>query len=612
MNLSEFQNKVERIVEKIKKHDKQGVLNFISVKEPLEFYDGYDRNLKEYRDNIVHSKALFPDRLFKDVAPNQSKEDLDYISSTYQCVTKDVALEFANTVKRAFYNGYIEWPKETETNQSELDSFWSYLNEGIDQYGSLAFFMSMLADEKLNDANAVCAVLPEFELTSTTAIDEDGNEIVEDVISDVNPIPTIYNTERVLHVDNGEFIIESYEKSPVRFNRKEVYIGRIFLLINSTHIAKAVQVGDYVDWTFEFSEWEHGVGTTPALRLAGIPIQEEGKLSFSSPFYTAVPNLNLAALDSATMLVIKRKVGYPTRVFITEACTNIQNGSQCDNGVIRYSNGDEFVTTTCNSCKGTGKIGVFGAQSEILIEKAQDGANQIKASEAMAYVSPSVDVPKFLREEINQYIDRAKEVLHLKAEPRGSGDISATEKNIDVKNTESFIKPISDQLWFIYGKLIEFIGKMKYDDNVYDEIAPKVVRAERFDLIKPEDYLLQIAEARKAGVPEIAIQSLMYNYLQSLNYTDTFSSKVFELIEQSDSLISLSPDQISLGLARNTIQPWEVILHQKGIYLITKLNRESDGNFFELDIAEQIEQLQTAAKNDVGEATIELPPAIEV
>ncbi len=604
MKPEELESRISSIVDIIKKNDKATAMSYITKRENASFYPGYDRNLEEYKDNIVHTRSQFPSSLFADVAPNQTQEDADYIERTYECITNDVALEFSNTVKRAFYNGSIEWPKPTASNQDDLQDFKMYLDAEIGQLHSIKAFMSMLADEKLSDANAVCAVLPKFE----TKISDNGES--EEIV-DVNPEPKIYNTDRVLYVGDREFIIESFDKSLVRYNKKMVRMGYIFIMLDEEQIVTITQIGDYVDWKFEYSEWEHGVGTTPAVRLSGIPVQYNGGVVFRSPFNSAVPNLNLAVLDSATMLVIKRKVGYPTRVFITEACTNIQHGSQCDNGVIRWADGSERHEEMCTSCKGTGKIGVFGAQSELLIPKSTNGETQVSANEAMAYISPSVDVPKFLRDEIDQFINQAKEVLHLKAEPRGSGDISATEKNIDVKNTEAFIKPISDQLWVIYESIISFIGRMKYDDDVYDEIKPTIIPASRFDLLMPEDYLLQIGEARKAGAPEIAINSLMYNYLQSLNYSDTFSAKVFELMEVSDSLISLSPDQISLGLSRGTIQKWEAILHDKGIYLIMELDREMEGEFLNESVDKQVEMLQAKAKGMVAQ-TIELPPPTQI
>lgn len=587
--------KKSRTAAKMKKLDK-GVL-----KEDGEFYDGFGRNLNEYRENRVHAKGVYPTLLFKNIAPNQSDDEQAYIKSTYQSVTESTFQKFSNTVKRSFVNGNIEWKKEGTGNDGTLDEFKHYLNTQIGKYKSLQFFMSNLTDEKLTDANAICTINPIF------SIDTDEESKVE-TITNVDSVPVIYHTDRVFFNDGDDFIVESFEKSIVMVADKPEKVGVIIVLYSEFNIIWATQTGKLEDWTFSYEAWEHGVGFTPAVTLSGDPFLVKDVLSFKSPFSSAVPNLNLATLDNANMLVIKRKVGYPTRVFISEDCRYQVSGVTCDQGFIKTHNGAEKPTTTkCPGCQGSGKVGVFGPMSELRIKAAENDEPQVRASDAMAYISPSVDIPKFLREEINAFVDKSEDILHLKAEPRGQGNITATEKNQDAKNCEAFIKPISDQIWYIYGYIIRAMGFMMYDDDIFKSIMPTVNRAERFHLVQAEDLMLQIGEGIKAGLPQIAITKILYDFLRSSDYEETFSAQVFNLLEQADPLLASSKEEVALGLSRGTIEKWEAVLHQKGLYFAMQLFRESD-KFFEQPIEKQIEAIQNLAKESVPDDSSILIP----
>lgn len=555
-----------------------------------EYYIGYDRNVEEMNSNKVHAFATFPEKLFKNIAPNQDKAELDYLESTYQCVTSPVFLEFSNTVKRGLRNGYIEWPENSEAKEN-IERVKTYLRESLPQYRSLYEFMKSMVDQKLVDANGVLAIDYDF----TVNDDETINELM--------PYPVIYHSDRVVYIgDEGSIIVIAYETSIVKEGDSEVP-GYVLHGYGKNEYYYAKQTGVKKDFEFEFASFQHDLGYIPAMRMMGMPVIYENKLSFTSPFYKAVHNLNLAILDSANLLLIKRKVGYPTRVFIAQKCRNQKNGSTCKDGLITYSSGDKMLTETCDACHGTGTVGVFGPNSELLIsydENSPDN-NLVKANEAMAYISPSIEIPKFLREEINRYIDEAKEILHLKAEPRQQGGITATEKNIDLKNTEAFIKPISDQIWHLYAFSLNTIGELYVGKSEYEAIKPSIRPAEEFDIVTFEDRIFLLSEAQKSGLPQFIISTIIYNLIKSISFDDTRGVKVFELIQAADRLWTLTGDQVMLDLSRGLVQRWEVVLHNSALPFIMTLASEYESTnaaptFFDLDLSEQVTRLQNIAK----------------
>lgn len=596
-----FEDVLGEIIEQLKPYSKETYIDQLRKKpkdkKNPEFYYGYKKTVEELMDNTVHSRARFPDELFENIAPNQSEDELEYIKQTYECVTRDVFLAMSNTVKRSLPNGQIEWVKSNESNNEIVDDVRRYLKEGIPKYRSLDEFSQILVDVKLEDANAVVSVQYDFEKYLSERLDENGETVI--VLSDeqIKPKICIYHSDRVVHYSDDLCICLDYKKSLVTIGNQDVKKGHVFIGFTAESYYIAEQYGKYDEWNFEIKVVPHSIGYMPAERTKGIPVLYENNLIFSSPFNVSVPDLNLAVLDSANLLIIKRKVGYPTRVFLAQPCQHQMNGAICNDGRIKWSDGEHQHDVECPACKGAGLVSVFGPQSELMINTEKDAmdSTQIKANEAMAYVSPSVEIPKYLREEIDQFVLKAERNLHLKAEPRKAGNITATEKNQDAKNTEAFIKPISDQIWSLKAFVINTIGNLRYGRKAFEEVKPNVIAPSDFDLIKPEDYVAEIAEARKNGVPEIVIAQLMYNMFRSQSYSDSQSMKAFELIEQADRLLTLSNDQITTKLARNLAQPWEVTLHDSALFLIMQLLRE-DETFFEQEIEDQITQLQERAK----------------
>jgi hypothetical protein len=567
------------------------------------YFEGWTQTVKEYFENRVHSEEVFPVVLFKNIAPNQSVEELEYIKHTHQCVTSDVFLEFSNTVKRGLINGNIEFKDEEGRDAIE---FKKYIEESIPQYKSLYEYMKSLVDEKLTDANAVCAV------NFTAETDDEGT-----IEGRLQPFPEIYHAERVVYVDPDEsIVVMAHERSIVQVGSQQVREGYVFNCYTKTSYFQARQIGKKSDYKFEYTEFDHDLGWCPAMRLMGSPRLIENKLYFTSPFHRAVFNLNLALLDNANLLLIKRKVGYPTRVFVAEKCRHQHNGVECDNGRIKYSDGSGMVDIECPACKGTGTVGVFGPNSELHINKS-DGleGQQIKAQDAMSYVSPPIETPEFLRKEIDGYILKAERVLHLKAEPRSAGNITATEKNIDLKATEGFIKPISDQVWHLYAFLMKTIGSLIYGVDSYEKFQPKVIPAKEFDIISTDDYLAQLAEARKSNQPGYVVQMIIYNMMKSMNYTDSMSEMLFNLIQFTDRLWANSSQEVAMSLSRGTATKWEVILHESILAFIFELAEEDEG-FYKLELEQQKEALIAKAKavNAMisAESTVELPPPLEV
>ncbi len=152
------------------------------------------------------------------------------------------------------------------------------------------------------------------------------------------------------------------------------------------------------------------------------------------------------------------------------------------------------------------------------------------------------------------------------------------------------------QLFDMYEWCIDMIGMMRYGENYR---KPVIKRPVNYDFYLESDYLAQINEAISAKQPPFVIQSIIYKYLQTLYYPDVQGQKVFNLISQTDRLLTMTLDEINLKLAKGLVDKWEVVLHDSAINFVNELSM-AEPNFFELDFDLQKQALINKAKEVAG------------
>jgi hypothetical protein len=325
--------------------------------------------------------------------------------------------------------------------------------------------------------------------------------------------------------------------------------------------------------------------------------------------------LNNAVIDSTGLAQVKAKVMYPTRILIDEPCDYHEDIFYCENGLITYNDAEEGkVSKTCPSCHGTGWKQSIGISSEIRINPNsakvdEQGTAITNANNVMAYISPPTTSAEFLRREIDMAIVAAERKLHLRAEPRESGNISATEKNRDKENTEAFIKPISDQIWDILTFAIDTMGKITYGAE-YDSMKPTIYRPDSFDMISTEDVVEMMAEAQEKKLPTVMRQAVMRQYLEKDSKASPKEAMLMELIYRSDRLITMTMEEAIMALTRRTAKAWEVFLHMNPEFIIEEVMREAPNGVIQ-DIDEAVTQIKAKAQEMTPSDDDFLPAAIE-
>lgn len=568
------------------------------------YWDGYKEAVSMFDAIRVHADyGVIPKALLERRSPNEDDKQLKYRIDNYKQTTLQVFKDFESTVQRAFHdaNWTLTYNEDAEAFKNE--TFQQYVERELPIYGSLENFVKfVLPAIKLKDANGLLTVKPvdlQYKIVEDVAV-IDGDALVK---------PTVFyhDIKHVLAYEKGVYaLVELEEKSLVEYGGSKQKIGRVFEFYDTENIWLIKQVGKHTDYEFEFILYfNHGLGFLPCHELMGVPYYHNGKILWKSPFIFAVPNLDVCLLDESNITAIKASCVYPYKVMVGNICDfEDRFGNRCNEGVIAAANEDgSYKTYTCPSCNGTGLKSRMSPLGVMLL-KPKTSLTETELSytgDPLKYVSPSVETIEFLRREVREHEYRARRILHLQdADSSTNFDKSnetATGNTNNLKALYAFLKPISDQIFYLYEWLLDTIGLMRYGEN-YNGVT--LIYPQSFDFKTSEDYLAEINEAVKAGLPPIVVHTLIYNFLKATFYTEEKVTKAFDLIVETDRLLPFTNEEILLKLSRGTIERWEEILHSSAYTFIKELEREVEG-FWNLELEQQKQFLIEKAKARVSE-----------
>jgi len=135
----------------------------------------------------------------------------------------------------------------------------------------------------------------------------------------------------------------------------------------------------------------------------------------------------------------------------------------------------------------------------------------------------------------------------------------------------------------------------RYDN--YDAV-PTLIRPQTFDFRTEADIWNEIDKARNADAPPFIIHQLFIQLLNNLYATDPKTQKVFETIVNADKLFSLGQQAIALRKASNTVENWELGLHDSSLQLINEIMRE-DEKYIDKPLSERVTELVDKSKSAI-------------
>lgn len=573
------------------------------------YFDGYLEycSWKEAISNHT-VKGKKPIDMISIKSPYQTQEELDYVIANFKQITLPVSFEFLSVIGRGLHDS--NWSIDYALDQTQYVNadmtFKKYLEEDIAstplQMSYDSWMKFVLPSIKINDSMGVIAFKPHVE---ERTVEVEGEFVIA---GDTLPEPTPYyfSCDRVLSsIADPYVLVETPRKSVVTFNSKKVRDGLVFELYDDQNIWVIEQVGNKTDWEFETRLYfNHALGFVPVTYLKGIArYTDEGVLQWQSPFLLVTDILDEALLDGCNLRSMKASSAYPQKMAIGNECqfSDPVTFQKCSRGFILDKDGKNFHK--CPECMGSGLVQRTSPLNTILVKPRTsiDDGDQIKPSDALAYISPDPAMPTLIREEITQAILNAMSILHLKTTNtavKGAEDMTATGMVMDEKGKYAFIKSVVDQIFDIYEFGMKCIGMMRYGT---DFEMPIIQRPISYDFNSEGDYLMQISAATSAGAPPSVIASYIYKYLKAIFYDNPQTAKAYDLIIAADRLFVMTKADILQEISRNLIAPFEVVLHDSALTFIGELVRENE-NFLYQDVSVMIEQLKAKAIENTPES----------
>lgn len=568
-----------------------------------EYWIGYNYAVQQMQSIEPHTRrALFPERLFNLRTPNQTNEELEYIRSTFKSVTLPVWNDFISTISRGANRS--NYALKIQGDERLVNDMQDYLSYYLPKYTSYYdWLQSYLIPLKQKDANGVIATMP-YELV--TVEDDEGVERLSNDL--VESYPVYFSSKNIVGQEHAEYylLLSPNEKSKVIEGGKIRSIGIVLYLFDDTYIYRIEQTGEMKDYNFTepVIYFEHLCGEVPVQKLGGVPNFVNDNVVFDSAFSYVSDILDLVLLDQNNLNISKTKCIYPYRIMLGSICEFEIDGAKCDNGYILNDLGRK---NACPSCKGRGSVPRVSPLGELLINPEDQFGNGDKLNglaSPIQYVSPPIDTVQFLVTEINSNENRARKILHLAdadAAVQGNEGSTATGSLNKLRSTYAFIKPISDQIFNVGFKVIDYIGMQRYGEAITITGTPP----NTFDINTPSDYLAAISEAKTMGVAPFVMYQLYWSYLSSISHSDMEAKNAYNLIINTDSLLANTQDEIALRIASGTAEKWMDVVHNSGLVLIYNLI-ETNPNFFEQPFETQQQQLIDAAKLQINNAAIEM------
>lgn len=571
-----------------------------------ELWPGYNRSITERESLLPHViPGYYPEHLFRHRAPNQTDQEHEYIRENFRQTTLPIFADVENTLGRGMSEG--NWSISYEPQDSE---FQKYVEKGIKEWGSLwNFFRFGMIRGKITDPMGLLTFLPDY-IPTMEVEQEDGSVIVAmDETADLEPMVQYYGCQDVWGFEyDSYYMVRMPYNSVVDHGNSKKAIGVVCLLIDESKVWQIEQVGRYNEWQFDVTPiYEHNCGEPPCVHMMGVQSMTRGHLVWQSPYTAALGPLDIALLNEQYLQASVAKCVFPHTVMVGGLCEYFDkvHAVPCTGGWLEWSEGEgeqaHVHRERCPKCIGgrtnnLSQMGVLSIKPDNGDGTAGDGQG-INATNALTFISPSTDTVRFIREEIDYNINKARQILHVDAEaPMTGGDAkTATQAGLDSKARDAFVKGIVDQIFFQFKFGLECIAKQRGEGEPFMLNPPTT-----YDLRSADDYLNKAVEAVEKNMPPSVIDDLMTRYVQVQYKGDEERMEMFSAITKADRLFALPWEFITSQAAAGRIKDWEVTLHESAVSIYEELANETA--FLRMKPYEKAQRMKEKAKEITGEA----------
>lgn len=538
--------------------DKQQILTEISAKlksakenkvENAAWSPLYLKACKHAREIEVHSCGHFPDELIGKNFPGETDEERIYRKSSFQPVTKPYFKKALKTLNRI-------WSEQNYTIDFGDDETKKYFTEDFPIGGGvLNFFKTLVTAQKISEPNGVLVLDFDLPVKETAQ-----GEIVVDDTKEIKPYATVFKAEDVPMFESNAFCLcASQEKSEITYYDRKEKTGFVFYLYDDQYIYRLEQTGKKTDWTFSLTEYyQHALGYLPAWKLKGTTEEViNDEVYYESYFAPALPHLNSAIIIHSTNTCVRNKVSYPIRAYYDQPCTN----KECRGGKVWKGEGAEAKEVNCSTCGGTGSMRFSWGRDyvhELPTATSDTGKDQV-AFPGISFVGPDGTIIKDNEEVIDKYLSTAFSFLNIEVvngNQKGLNEPTATKSKIDRDEQYISMLDISNELFQL---LLQFLKAAQKVRKTNEEPKIAIVPPVTFDLISSDELSTRLGEAKKSGMPTLAVSEMTVEYMEQ-EFPQPIARKA-KIAQYSDVLFTYETADVSIMQTNKNVQPWQVLLH---------------------------------------------------
>jgi len=547
-----------------------------------DFYPTYKACVEmEMRLRIHSNYDAFPEKLFREKAPNELPHEFNYRKNIYKPITVPYFHKAVNIAGRV-------WNRQNYEVRFEDASQEKYFNEEYPRFGSLEnYFQQITNFMTLTDPNAVLAIMP-----TDLQYFEDGtfNDTVE-----TTPVARCFHSKRVWGWKEGEYaILKADYGSEVEHGRVKSDEGLVFYIFDKNEIQIAKQIGKKGDYEFEIElYYRHNLGYLPCERLGGISVQEHGDYYFQSFYTPAIPALDQAVCDFSTLQMSKFSHAFLQKWEYVDECDKC-NGS----GQIEEALGfEEKVAIACSNCGGSGTKRMFGPMSVYQVQTPNRFTTEVETKVNIppaGFIELDPQILDFLNKQVITNIQMAFELLSIDVmnNEKISGRETATGKAIDREELYSFLLRFANTIFADYEFAMDTIGRMRYGGAWK---MPAVRYPQNFEMRTDAELTAEIKLA-----PTFSKAMLAQQYLDTRFPIQEEKSAIMKLSVQVDPFFNLETRDVLALVASGIAPKWKAIMHFELEPLIKEALSENE-QFLTLTLAEQKAVLIEMAKKLVPE-----------
>lgn len=544
-----------------------------------DFYPTYKECVEMAERLRIHSDYdAFPEKLFRDKAPNELPHEFNYRKAIYRPITVPYFHKAVNIAGRVWNRQNFEVRFENQTQEQ-------YFTEQYPRFGSLEnYFQQIVSFETLTDPNAVVAIMP---INLEYFESGEFNDSVE-----VTPVAYCFKSKRIWAWKDEEYaIIKAEQKSMVKIgnNGKEEEEGLVFYIFDKNEIQIAKQVGKKSDFEFEVElYYRHNLGYLPCRRLGGISVQESGDYYFQSFYTPAVPALDQAASDFSTLQMSKFSHAFLQKWEYVDECETC-NGTGETEKAIGF---EEKVAIACSSCGGSGTKRMFGPMSVYQVQAPNRFTSETETKiniPPAGFIDVKHEILEFLNKQVITNIQMAFELLSIDVmnNEKISGRETATGKAIDREELYSFLLRFANTVFDDFEFAIDTIGSMRFGSEWQ---MPAVRYPQNFEMRTDAELTEEIKHA-----PNFSRAMLAQQYLETRFPIQEMKSAIMKLSVQVDPYFNLDPKDVLSLVASGLAEKWKAVMHFEIEAIIKGLVEESEG-FLGLPITEQKALIEAKAK----------------